>query len=114
MPHHALVVEMKMGELTIARLQIELDLSLCLGRTASNLGDLVFEAVGKSIRALVSAPVTGFLIGSPTLSINPATAYRPLRASTSTLKSILAKIGSWTFSRVEKNTANMVAIGSVS
>jgi hypothetical protein len=45
MPHHALIVEVKMGELTIARLQVELDSSLCLGRTATNLGDLVFEAV---------------------------------------------------------------------
>src|SRR5436190_11031219 len=44
-PHHALVVEVEMGELTIACLQVELDFSLCLGGTASNLGDLVFEAV---------------------------------------------------------------------
>src|SRR4051812_27750673 len=45
MTHHALVVEMKMGKLTVARLQVELDAPLRLGRTASNLGDLVFEAI---------------------------------------------------------------------
>src|SRR4051794_36476255 len=34
-----------MGKLTIARLQVELDTPLRLGRTASNFGDLVFEAI---------------------------------------------------------------------
>jgi len=44
-PDHSVIVEVKTSELTVARLQIETNVSLRPGGTAANLGDLVFESV---------------------------------------------------------------------
>ena len=73
-----MVVQVQVRELRVARLQIEHDVALRLGRAAADLGDLVFEAVRQIDARPVSAPVTGFLIGSPWLSTTPLNAISSL------------------------------------
>src|SRR5262245_1727214 len=67
-----------------------------------------------SMRTRCCAPVTGLRIGSPRPSVTPGTTKRAFRAAISTWNSIVAKMGSCTFSRVDANTLKTVAPGSVS
>jgi len=55
MPHHAVIIEVEVGELPVAGLQIEFDVSLGLCRAAPDLGNLVFKAMWQ----VNSCPVFG-------------------------------------------------------
>ena len=80
-----LVAEMEVGELAVGVdeiREVHRPLALVVALPISAMWNS--KPCGRSMRTRCSAPVTGFPIGSPTVSMMPGTAKRPRRASTST------------------------------
>lgn len=103
---------MDLGKLRVGIGELKFDWARGFGPAASDFGKRVFKS-GHHVD-----PHAMFCAGhwiedrlAATFRYTPLTTKCPRRAATSDLKSIGAKIGSWSFSRVEAKTLKIVAPG---